>query len=233
MQRTHQRRQLNRAAVLLYVGAFVINRANGAHALMGTSLKRASDFSVQARAHLLLLALSPTASIRAARLFHECAALVAGPPIDDPSNARPSHLFTALCLAHLVRIRPTEQVMGAHGVLHIAGPANCPLSARYSVFEDAGAVSEPPTPCCGMPENYSATFSRQLPTFPSSIASTPRYPHAMGFVYVAAAFERCIYRDDCHELRELPTDEQVFISRLTEKVLKGIGVFKHIGGKAE
>jgi len=151
--------------------AFVINRANGAHALMGTSLKRASDFSVQ--------------------------------------------------------------VMGAHGVLHIAGPANCPLSARYSVFEDAGAVSEPPTPCCGMPENYSATFSRQLPTFPSSIASTPRYPHAMGFVYVAAAFERCIYRDDCHELRELPTDEQVFISRLTEKVLKGIGVFKHIGGKAE
>jgi hypothetical protein len=81
-----------------------------------------------------------------------------------------------------------------------------------------------------MPPAYSSSFDRQLPLYPSTLASTPRYPHAMGFVYVAAAFERCVYQSGCMELMELPTEEQRLISRLTDMVLEGLEVFKTVGG---
>ena len=64
------------------------------------------------------------------------------------------------------------------------------------------------------------SFAQRLPrTF-----QPEQYPHSMGFVDVAAAFEKCIYEPDCHELEAMPLDQQLLIVQITHKVLNILGV---------
>ncbi|KAL1528218.1 hypothetical protein AB1Y20_009577 [Prymnesium parvum] len=148
--------------------AFLIGHVGGAHAAMGTSLKRASDFAVR--------------------------------------------------------------VMGTHGMVHILGVAISPLAAEVTVYADASLRTESPRPCCGMPLVSTTSFKSVLPPYPAWTGESEQYPHAMGMVYVAAAFEECMYDPDCTELPELPLEEQRLLVQLAWKVLDRVGVYKGVQG---
>lgn len=81
-----------------------------------------------------------------------------------------------------------------------------------------------------MMETNAASYDSVLPPYPEWTGQKPQYPHAMGFVYVAAEFEQCVYKKGCTELPELPLEEQRLIVQMTGRVLQGIGAYKGVTG---
>lgn len=112
-----------------------------------------------------------------------------------------------------------------YGKLELAGPANCPARASYALFQDARQKREPPTPCCGQPVVEERSFVQPLPSYPPALLPRRGYPNGMGFAYVAAALERCLYTPGCRELDELPMGQQRLIVELTAAVLAELGVY--------
>jgi hypothetical protein len=117
-----------------------------------------------------------------------------------------------------------------HGKLSIRSPANCPVSAEYVLYADARLDKTQPVPCCGQMELERREFAYPLPMYPALLAPMRGYPNGMGFVYVASAFERCLYTPSCTELHELPMSEQRLIVRLTTKVFDQLSIYQGVTG---
>mmetsp|Transcript_7010 Transcript_7010/g.18297 ORF Transcript_7010/g.18297 Transcript_7010/m.18297 type:complete len:480 (+) Transcript_7010:98-1537(+) len=118
------------------------------------------------------------------------------------------------------------QIYCEHGKVSLASPANCPVEASYTFYADAMEDPNQPTPCCGQPELETRRFAQPLPAYPTSLLAHRAYPNGMGFVYVASAFERCLYTPGCTELPELSTSQQRLIEQLTAKVLGELGIYQ-------
>mmetsp|Transcript_32575 Transcript_32575/g.55313 ORF Transcript_32575/g.55313 Transcript_32575/m.55313 type:complete len:90 (+) Transcript_32575:1006-1275(+) len=63
----------------------------------------------------------------------------------------------------LIRSSPFElTVMGEHGVIRIAAPANCPDTASLTSFQDSSKTTFMPFPCC---VSSSISFNTQPNTY--------------------------------------------------------------------
>lgn len=121
------------------------------------------------------------------------------------------------------------QVFCEHGVVVMDAPANCPASASFVAYEDASTSQTVPVPCCAQPQVASQSFAQALPPRPPH-APPAFYPNGQGFAYVIAAVEQCLATPGCLELDELTLEHQLRIVRITEEVLRAVGVYRHTPG---
>jgi len=115
------------------------------------------------------------------------------------------------------------EVLGAHGSVALAAPANCPASARMTVLRDANAPNAsktPPAPCCGQPTVETDEADFPLPPFPAAFAPG-NYPDGMGFAYMIHEVETCVADFDTAGCRELPLVPH-WIQLATQQILDDV-----------
>eukprot|EP00466_Bigelowiella_natans_P017932 jgi/Bigna1/88311/estExt_fgenesh1_pg.C_300129 len=119
----------------------------------------------------------------------------------------------------LIRSSPFElTVMGEHGVIRIAAPANCPDTASLTSFQDSSKTTFMPFPCCVQPLEAENTISQPLPDYPQEFYPQ-QYPRGTGFVYIIEAVEECLQSEEgCLELPDVSQDMALKVQKAVDEV---------------
>lgn len=146
-------------------------------------------------------------------------------PVDVEASASIDLAGVRLLLGtSLQRASPfTLEALGAHGIVHLDEPANCPESAYADIYRDANLPDvHVVRPCCGQPQLDHLEVHHPLDRYPPRW-SPEMYPNGMGFVYVAHSVEACLSQTPpCLELDEIPAWTQVATQLIVDTVIRQI-----------
>lgn len=152
-------------------------------------------------------------------------------PVDVEASAAIDFAGIRLLLGtSLQRESPfTVQTLGAHGIVYLDAPANCPETAHADIFQDANYPEHHVRlPCCGQPVVESLAFAQPLDPYPEKYRPE-RYPNGMGFVYMMARVEECLSRANesedsppCLDLDIVPAWTQLATQQIVDEIIRQI-----------